>query len=363
MSLLNRTLRDLTCLLTRLGYAAFYNSMYPLADNPAAWLRLREKALPELQPVIDLLLLGRAVPLRELDPQLVQILKRLVPCGLFAFAPEGCIRSGGVALHPVLGLWLFRELPNPRISLYFGQDSVALLTRQMPRMGGTCLDLCSGPGVQALYAAKNGEQVTSAEINPQAAWLAKINAAMNGLEDRMDIRTGDLYAALPQDAKFDRILANPPLLPVPEDLPYVLVGHGGEDGLKITWRILEGLPQHLTEQGFAQIIGTGLSEGSRICFHAPMQALAGRLGLDVTVTVVNRIPMERKDPFFRSMVETIRMGYGLPEGEIADRLERCFRSQKATHYICFDLLVTHGTGQVHIQDLSTSGNARLWYIG
>lgn len=362
MSLLNRTLRDMICLLTRLGYAAFYNSMNPLGDDAMKWAQARDRALPHLQPVIDLLLLGRVVSLRELDPQLVQILKRLVPCGLFAFAPEGCIRSGGVALHPVFGLWLFRELPNPRISLYFGQDSIALLTRQMPRIGGTCLDLCSGPGVQALYAAKNGEQVTSVEINPKAAWLAKINAGMNELEDRMDIRTGDLYAALPQNAKFDRILANPPLLPVPEDLPYVLVGHGGEDGLKITWRILEGLPQHLAEQGFAQIIGTGLSEGSRICFYEPMEALAGHLGLDVTVTVVNLIPMERKDPFFWSMVETIRMGYELPEEKIADKLERCFRSQKATHYICFDLLVTHGSGKVHIQDLSASGNARLWYI-
>ena len=362
MSLLNRTLRELTCLLTRLGYAAFYNSMNPLADDTRTWVCAREQALPQLQPCIDLLLLGKAVPLQELNPQLMQILGRLVPCGLFSYAPEGCIRSSGLSLHPVFGLWLFRELPNPRVSLYFGQDSVALLTRQMPRTGGTCLDLCSGPGVQALNAAKNGEQVTSAEINPQAAWLATINAAMNGLEDRMDIRTGDLYAALPQDAKFDRIIANPPLLPVPEDLPYVLVGHGGNDGLKITWRILEGLPQHLTEQGFAQIIGVGLGQGCRVCFREPMEQRAKALGLDVIINVVNSIPVARGDRFFRSMVETILMGYDLPEEEVADKLDQCFRSQGANRYVVFDLLVTHGTGQVQVQDLSLPNNNKLWYI-
>ena len=47
-------------------------------------------------------------------------------------------------------------------------DSFALLTHQLPRRGVKCLDLCSGPGVQALYAARAGEIVTSMEINPVA---------------------------------------------------------------------------------------------------------------------------------------------------------------------------------------------------
>ena len=52
----------------------------------------------------------------------------------------------------------------------------------------------------------------------------------------------------------------------------------------------------------------------------------------------------------------------LPEEEVADKLDQCFRSQGANRYVVFDLLVTHGNGQVQVQDLSLPNNNKLWYI-
>ena len=249
MSSIKENLQKLTSRLTEIGFASFYNAMYPLANSPERWYDLRDRAVPAVRPCVDLLLLGRTVKLAALDRTIAEAVTELEEVGLFTFEPEDCIRTTGFCLHPIFGLWMFYELPSGQVSVYFGQDSIGLITRQMPIVGNTCLDLCSGPGVQALYAAKQGEKVTSVEINPMAADLARINAMMNNLEDRMDIRLGSLYSAV-KDMKFDRITANPPLLPFPEELPYPIVGHGGNDGFELTWKIIDGAAEHLTERGF-----------------------------------------------------------------------------------------------------------------
>lgn len=47
------------------------------------------------------------------------------------------------------------------------------------------------------------------DVNPEAVRCARINALLNHLEDRIDVRLGDLFAPV-GDQRFDLILFNPP---------------------------------------------------------------------------------------------------------------------------------------------------------
>ncbi len=360
-SQIKKDLRKMAERLTVLGYAEFYNCFFPLDNSPLRWKLARKAVTPELGSVIDLFLLGEAVPFSVLDGELADIVRRLEPYGLFMLDQEECVRTSGFVLHPVLGLWLFYEIPNPKISLYFGMDSFALLTHQSPKRGAKCLDLCSGPGVQALYAARAGEMVTSVEINPVAADLAHVNAMINDLDDVMDIRNGNLYAAVDK-MRFDHVLANPPLLPFPEEIPYAFVGHGGNDGLKVTWRILEGLNEHLTKDGFAQIIGVGLGHKGSSCFAPRMEKLAAEYKLDILVNIVNCFSIVRGADYFNGLAQTSHEYCGMPVEQIADAMERCFTVQNASEFIVFYLQARLGTGKFMVQNLSGMGNTSLWYL-
>lgn len=75
--------------------------------------------------------------------------------------------------------------------------------------GSRVLDLGTGSGINGVFAAQWARQVIAADINPAAVRCAKINALLNQVEDRMEVRQGDLFAPVAGE-QFDVILFNPP---------------------------------------------------------------------------------------------------------------------------------------------------------
>ena len=73
------------------------------------------------------------------------------------------------------------------------------------------LDMGTGSGVCAVFAAKYARRVVAVDINSAAVRCASINALMNGLENRLEARHGDLFAPVPAE-RFDLVLFNPPFL-------------------------------------------------------------------------------------------------------------------------------------------------------
>ncbi|HEX3396468.1 MAG TPA: HemK2/MTQ2 family protein methyltransferase [Steroidobacteraceae bacterium] len=73
------------------------------------------------------------------------------------------------------------------------------------------LDMGTGSGVCAVFAARHAAQVVAVDINPAAVRCAGINALLNGVDDKIELRQGDLFAAVPGE-KFDLVLFNPPFL-------------------------------------------------------------------------------------------------------------------------------------------------------
>jgi tRNA1Val (adenine37-N6)-methyltransferase len=82
----------------------------------------------------------------------------------------------------------------------------------------TILDLGSGIGTVAMVAAWRlpGTRVVSVEAQSESVSLARKSVSWNGLEDRFEIREGDLRdaAVLKPDERFDLVLGSPPYFPL-----------------------------------------------------------------------------------------------------------------------------------------------------
>src|SRR3989304_1477034 len=71
------------------------------------------------------------------------------------------------------------------------------------------LDLGTGCGIGAIFAARLGYTAVGVDINPQAVRCARVNVLLNGLEDRVEVRPGDLLGPVAGE-RFDLVLFNPP---------------------------------------------------------------------------------------------------------------------------------------------------------
>jgi release factor glutamine methyltransferase len=75
--------------------------------------------------------------------------------------------------------------------------------------GARALDLGTGSGVGALFAARCGARVIATDINPEAARCAQLNAVAHHVEQQIETRVGDLFEPV-RGERFDVILFNPP---------------------------------------------------------------------------------------------------------------------------------------------------------
>jgi len=97
---------------------------------------------------------------------------------------------------------------NPKL-LRSGEFFASVLAATGVPGQGEVLDLGTGSGVCAIFAARSARRVVAVDINAAAVRCAQINVAMNQLERKVEVRQGDLFAPV-QDERFDLILFNPP---------------------------------------------------------------------------------------------------------------------------------------------------------
>jgi HemK-related putative methylase len=145
------------------------------------------------------------------------------------------------------------------------------------------LDLGTGSGVGAVFAARRGAVVTAVDVNPEAVRCARMNALLNRLEDRVTVLEGDLFRPLVDGERFDLILFNPPF-------------HRGrpDDGLDHAWRgedvfeqFTAELGDRLTPEGRALVVLS--SDGD--CYE--LVAMLAEQGYAVTIRAEKNLINER----------------------------------------------------------------------
>jgi len=125
------------------------------------------------------------------------------------------------------------------------------------------------------------------DIVPEAARLARANAAKLGMADRAAFMAGDWTDAL--DGRFDLVVSNPPYIPaadidglMPEVALYEprLALDGGTDGYGAYRRILQALPVRL-EPGGVAILELGAGQARHVSSIAHQAGFETSLQLDL----------------------------------------------------------------------------------
>lgn len=157
----------------------------------------------------------------------------------------------------------------------------AILARAVVRLyedgggeGLRALDLGTGSGAGAVFAARRGFRVVGIDVNPEAVRCARINVLLNAVDGRVEVSGGDLFGPVRRE-RFDLVLFNPPFF-----------RGSPKDALDQAWRspdVIERfaaeLPAHLTPGGRALVVLSTDGEAK------PMLDALARAGLSATAVV------------------------------------------------------------------------------
>lgn len=134
------------------------------------------------------------------------------------------------------------------------------------------LDMGTGSGVCAVFAATHARRVVAVDINVAAVRCAGINARLNSLEDKIEARHGDLFRPVAGEL-FDLVLFNPPFR----------CGEPRNDRERawrstgVAERFAEGLDRHLKRAGFALLLLS--TYGDPEIFLAPLRRRGHRISV------------------------------------------------------------------------------------
>ena len=167
-------------------------------------------------------------------------------------------------------------VPRPETEM-LAERAWQLLAAHTP-LPGAALDFGTGSGCLAIALAAQcpGAQVHAADISEEALRVARENAALNNLSDKIQFHCGDGFAALPRGLPFDLIVSNPPYVPSAEieslapevrDHDPRLALDGGADGLDCYRRLAAEAANHLRPAGRIMLeSGDGQAEPIRQLF-------------------------------------------------------------------------------------------------
>lgn len=141
------------------------------------------------------------------------------------------------------------------------------LLENLAGKGTTALDLGCGTGILAIALAKRGfQQVYATDLHEDYIAATQYNADLNGVSQQIIALKSNLFEAIPQDIRFDFIVANLPSTPAWDKIP--LYSRAGADGRSAIDTMLHQAPNWLTPSGTIQF-----TSSSRIALEQTMQLM------------------------------------------------------------------------------------------
>ena len=278
-------MKNLRHALQESGYNQFYLFFGEVNMRYRDWAVAATGMSAPLRLLVSLFLLGEAVP----TARAVELVGESATSELMAAnilkAEGSTLKSNSFHLILFRGLYYFCQVISDPIA-YLGEDSIALMQYQTPILNSRILDLCSGPGIQAMCAAQRGNRVTSVEQRKETCEIQRINLRLNCLNDQVEVvqATAQEFADS-KTGRFAQILFNPPLVPLPglAERPSVL--DGGHDGLELVGEILSDYRDRLEPDGTFEFVGMSLLKAVGRKVESPLvrllkaKRLAGRVHL------------------------------------------------------------------------------------
>lgn len=154
---------------------------------------------------------------------------------------------------------LDRESPDDTPADYVAgvqAPSVTLAKLAVRRPASRALDLGTGCGIQALLAAAHAEEVVGTDVNARALNFAAAAATLNGVGN-VEWRLGNAFEPVAGE-RFDLIVANPPYVISPESS--YAYRDSGLPGDSISREVVQAVPEHLAEGGFAHVLVSWITE-------------------------------------------------------------------------------------------------------
>jgi SAM-dependent methyltransferase len=87
-------------------------------------------------------------------------------------------------------------------------NGVYLLELSKVNEGEEVLDIGTGSGIHAIFAAETAKRVVATDIYAPAIENAITNARLHGVEEKIDFRVGDLFEPVKEGEKFDVFFVN-----------------------------------------------------------------------------------------------------------------------------------------------------------
>jgi methylase of polypeptide subunit release factors len=199
-----------------------------------------------------------------------QVEQALAPLPLDALERLGVVERVGAAVRatvrlvPHVDLLLagnrYPEEPAAAPSDYVATataPSAILATLTVRRPAATALDIGTGSGIQALWAARHCDRVVAVDVNRRALNLAAFNARLNGVTN-IEFREGSLFEPVVGE-RFDLIVCNAPYVVSP-DVRFAY-RDGGIASDSFSEKLVQETPAHLEEGGFATLLVSWLVHG------------------------------------------------------------------------------------------------------
>ena len=115
----------------------------------------------------------------------------------------------------------------------------------------TALEIGTGCGILAVFAASRGYEVTAVDVEARAVTCARANAILNGFEDRIEVLHGDLFEPV-AGRQFDTILVSLPKFRGEPTTPFERAWKSPD----VIERFASRLPSALKPEGIALFVLT-----------------------------------------------------------------------------------------------------------